>query len=120
MNWNKDGDVSFEEFLDSTSNQLSKVFELFQWRWSTGNVMIVPDKTRIKKTLIRLITLAFEESDQRWSGGTGRIEIRLDKAAGELQVLLDVSSFFGEPCEVDEDVDLLFPGFNDAPEVGSD
>lgn len=113
MNWNKDGDVTFADFIDTTVYQLSEVFQMFGWRWSMGNILTVPDATKIKNVLIDTITLAFESDDEFYVASRGRIGVILNKKVGELTVYLEMDSFFGEPSHVDTEVDLLFPSFGE-------
>lgn len=118
-NWNRNEETTFEEFLDVTAKQLEHLFGMFGWKWSIGESLVVPNYSQIRNHLIKIITKAFEDGTPKYDP-TGRIGVMLNQEDGLLDVFVEISSFFGDPCEVDEDVDVLFPGLNDTHDVGSD
>lgn len=94
--------MGFEEWLESVSWKLWKVFDLFGWSWwSTGDQPPTPKE--LKDKILSLIN-GILDNNYTYSE-TGRIRVELDREGGELSIYVDMDSFFSE--EIEEEVDLF-------------
>src|SRR5690606_28812946 len=94
--------MGFEEWVESASWKLWKVFEMFGWSWwDTENQP--PTPLEIKEKILDHVNHILDRN--LVSCESGRIRVELDREGGELSILIDMDAFFSETIE--EEVDLF-------------
>jgi hypothetical protein len=92
---NGDSELSFDEWLENTSQDLSEVFELMRWKClvtdGSSDRFGIPSQSEIKSCILRLINVMKEKGADNQS--SNRIRLEYDKAVDGLSVYLDFDSY---------------------------